>query len=128
MQWEGQHYVDTALPFGLRQPQSCSLHCTPVCAFNLDFIVHLCQHLGIPLAVAKQVGPTTCIIYLGIEVDSIAMVLRLPQDKLIRIQEPVATWKKKEEKEYQEGMSSLAGQLQHAATVLCAGHTFFAVY
>ena len=153
MEWEGQHYVDTALPFGLRSAPKVFTALADAlewilttngirfvwhylddyitvgsptsgeCAFNLDLMVHLCQRLGIPLAVDKQVGPTTCIIYLGIEVDSIAMVLRLPQDKLIRIQELVAAWQKKKKSTKRE-LSSLAGQLQHAATVLRAGRTF----
>jgi len=109
------HYLDDYITVG--SPASGE------CAFNLNLIVHICQLLGIPLAVAKQVGPTTCIIYLGIEVDSIAMVLRLPHDKLIRIQELVASWQKKKKSTKRE-LSSLAGQLQHAATVLRAGRTF----
>ena len=51
------------------------------------------------------------------------MVLRLPHDKLIRTQELVATWQKKKKSTKRE-LSSLASQLQHAATVLRAGRTF----
>ena len=35
-----------------------------------------------PLAVDNLIGPVTVIIYLGIEIDSDSMVIRLPAEKL----------------------------------------------
>ena len=40
------------------------------------------QISGVPMAVHKREGPTTCLTYLGIEVDLAAGELRLPADKL----------------------------------------------
>ncbi len=37
---------------------------------------------GIPLAEDKQEGPSSSLTFLGIEVDTVAMELRLPQQKL----------------------------------------------
>ena len=37
--------------------------------------------MGIPLSPGKCVGPTTWLVFLGIELDSIRMTARLPTDK-----------------------------------------------
>ena len=103
--WDGQVYVDAALPFGLRSvplifttladgPQwvlqqrgtSFIAHYldnfialgppgSSQCAENQRIIYETCTKLGVPLASHKCVGPSTCLIFLGIEVDTIAMEL-----------------------------------------------------
>ena len=54
-----------------------------------------CEELGIPLAPHKSVGPTTCLTFLGIEIDSIAKELRLPHDKLTRLSQLLRQWQLK---------------------------------
>ena len=51
-----------------------------------------CRELGVPLATHKSVGPTTCLTFLGIEIDTLAMELRLPRDKLNRLKDLLAEW------------------------------------
>ena len=53
-----------------------------VCGHALDLLLRMCEELGIPLALDKLEGPTDCITFLGIEIDTAAGVLRLPADKL----------------------------------------------
>ena len=43
--------------------------------------IDLFSNLGVPLAVDKQEGPTSCITFLGIEINSADMSLRLPSDR-----------------------------------------------
>ena len=45
----------------------------------------LCHHLGVPLAEENVEGPSTCLMYLGIIIDSVAGELRLPLEKLSRL-------------------------------------------
>ena len=47
----------------------------------------LCVELGIPLAEDKRNGPTTTIIFLCLEIDTILMLVRIPEDKLIKLKE-----------------------------------------
>ena len=51
-----------------------------------DRIVHTfvqsCEQVGIPIAYEKTVGPVQCLVFAGIELDTILMQLRLPGDKL----------------------------------------------
>ena len=57
---------------------TCGAPDSDQCAHNLSVIVDVFQHLGVPLAMDKMIGPVTLIIYLGIEIDSIAQGIRLP--------------------------------------------------
>ena len=116
MKWDGQLYVDTVLPFGLRSAPKI-FNCiadalqwiakergvtwlehflddfvtvgaprSSECKDNLQLLVSTCIILDIPLAVTKSEGPTTCLTFLVIEVDTEKMELRLPAEKLHRLQ------------------------------------------
>ena len=56
---------------------------------NLEVIIQTCRNLGIPLAPEKVEGPVEIIDFLGIEVDTKRMVLRLPEEKVVRLQQLV---------------------------------------
>jgi hypothetical protein len=43
--------------------------------------------LEILLAEDKTKGPTTTIIFLGLEIDTVLMLVRIPEDKLIKLKE-----------------------------------------
>lgn len=54
----------------------------------MALITQLFNRLQIPLAIYKtMMGPTKCLKYLGINVDTQVMETRLPQDQLTRITE-----------------------------------------
>ena len=78
------HYLDDYVTFG---PAG-----SPECAKALELMQQVCRELGVPLAMEKLEGPTTCLTFLGIEVDTMEGVLRLPQDKLSRLREALAKW------------------------------------
>ena len=52
------------------------------CGASLASFLTLAGELGVPIATDKTVVPTTCLTFLGIEIDTQAMELRLPSDKL----------------------------------------------
>ena len=68
------HCLDDFLQFG---PPGLS-----ICKEVLDSTLEYCSHLGVPVASHKKEGPTSTITFLGIELDTLAKVLRLPQEKL----------------------------------------------
>ena len=100
MSWKGKVYVDATLPFGLRSAPKIFTAVVDACEWILwqwglhqvrhyldDFIVvgppkclrcweelsivcRTCEELGLPLAAEKQVGPATCLDFLGIELDT----------------------------------------------------------
>ena len=59
---------------------------------NLDKLSECCGTLGVSIAQEKCEGPTTCLTFLGIEIDTQALELRLPADKLNRVQMTVREW------------------------------------
>ena len=125
MQWGGRVYVDMALPFGLRSApkiftaisdalewiltqhgMSNCLHYlddfltmgaagSSECEDNLALLLRLCKLLGIPVAAHKVEGPIAVITFLGIELDTNQMIMRLPDEKLQRLKTRILEWLKK---------------------------------
>ena len=115
IKWGPAIYLDTTLPFGLHSAPNIfsafadalawvmhsngicqQLHyledflflgaaSTHDCAASLQTALQVCQRLGVPVAAHKTEGPSTCLTFLAIQIDSVAMQLSLPPDKLSRI-------------------------------------------
>ena len=108
--WQGQFYVDTCLPFGLRSapaPSTTTLrHSTGSWPTTMAQLLHyqddfplvdppgqgtcleamsrmpiMCDLLGFPVASEKLEGPTTALTFLGIVLDTSARQLGLPQTR-----------------------------------------------
>ena len=82
-----------------------------------------CQRLGVPVAQEKCAGPAAVLVFLGFELDTNQMVIRLPEVKLHRTQSLVRDWLGKKACKKRD-LESLLGHLQHAATVVHPGRTF----
>ena len=112
MQWKDNVYIDTCLPFGLRSAPRIFIEVADMlewcakqqgvshlmhylddyitwgragsleCEHNKACLINTCDQLGVLVAQEKCDDPATTITYLGIEIDSLAMELRLPEDKL----------------------------------------------
>lgn len=151
MAWKGQWYVDKVLPFGLRSaPKIFSAvadalqwlmvqQALDVLHYLDDFLVicppggtqrddlgtalKLCEELGVPIAAHKTEGPSTVITFLGIELDSVERVLRLPEEKLRRLKREIERWKGRRCCTKRE-LQSIIGLLQHASCVVKPGRTF----
>ena len=122
MRWEGGLFVDTTLPFGSRSAPKIFTALADAVEWILkaegaDFVIHYlddffvvgapnsdeCEtnvlkvlevfaRLGLPVAVHKLEGPVVCLTFLGFELDSVAMELRLPVWKLRELQELILAW------------------------------------
>ena len=153
MLWEGRIFIDTIMPFGLRSaPKIFTALADAVewvlqqrgvrfvihylddfflvggteyaaCALQLKIILDTFQELGLPIALNKLEGPSTRLTFLGFELDSRAMVVRLPQSKIQELQSEIMVWKRKDSCLKKE-MDSLVGKLSHAAKVVRPGKTF----
>ena len=153
MEWDGHIYLDPMLPFGLRSAPKVFnaladglewyLHTQGIrhifhylddfvivappqsqeCATALSILTRVCADLGVPLAEHKRDGPTTCLTFLGIEVDTAASQLRLPQDKLSRLTSLLEEWGDRKVCERRE-LESLIGTLHHACKVVRSGRSF----
>ena len=109
------HYLDDFFVAGMLGSNEC---------MNALFtMLRICKILGIPLADEKVADPATTITILGIEFDTLQLVLRLPSEKLSHIKVLLTNWSSKKKCTKRE-LQSLIGQLQHASTVIKPGRTF----
>ena len=68
------HYLDDFFLVGPPRSQTCTE--------NLHMFLAICCQLEIPIAMEKLEGPTTMLTFLGIEIDTFTMQLRLPRANL----------------------------------------------
>ena len=153
MQWENNVFVDKVLPFGLRSAPKifCAisdalewiLHTKGVsaclhyiddfltfgypgsnqCDINLHILIQTCQELGLTLGVLKIEGPVAIIIFLGIELNTVLMTMRLPDEKLARLKELIHKWLTRHAAKKRE-LLSLIGQFVQACKVVIPGRIF----
>ena len=151
--WRGETYVDPMLPFGLRSAPKIFnvvadglawhleqqgidhiLHYlddfivvgppeASVCQQYVDIMERECTRLGVPLAAHKKEGPTTCLTFLGIEIDTIVGELRLPDEKIHRFQGLLDAWGSRSACTRKE-LESLIGHLTHACKVIRSAKAF----
>ena len=110
------HYLDDFLFIG--KPQSDE------CAVSLELTEATCQELRLPLAMRKREGPACLLGFLGILIDTVAMELRLPPERLERLVRVIRQWRHKKACTKRD-LLSLIGQLQHACQVVKPGRSFF---
>ena len=96
---------------------------SPLCHRWLYILFKECTRLGVPIAAHKTEGPSTVVSFLGILIDTSKGELRLPQDKLTRLQELLVEWKARRWCIRKE-LESLIGLLNHACKVVRAGRPF----
>ena len=110
-----EHYLDDFITVG----RSGSLECQE----NLGAMLRTCEATGTPIDPGKTEGPCTTLVFLGIEVDTVAMQLRLPQEKLARLNETLKQWQAKKCCRKRD-LLSLIGVLSHACKVVRPGRSF----
>ena len=93
------------------------------CEHTLIGAESLCDHLGVETKRAKRTSPTTCITFLGIELDTVAQTARVPPAKLSLLMEELSTFRDRRKCTKRE-LLSLIGKLAFAAKVIPAGRIF----
>ena len=151
--WRGEVYVDGALPFGLRSAPKIFTAVADAMAWALfsrgiryllhylddflfvvppnsreaagirDLAAAVFSDLGVPIAAHKTEGPSAQATFLGFRVDTEARQLRLPDEKLARMQELVRSWQGRRSCTRRD-LQSLLGHLSHAATAVRPGRLF----
>ena len=79
------HYIDDFITMGALGSEECASN---------SLLMHMaCDQMGLPVEPDKDEGPASTLSFLGIELDSVAMEIRLPPEKLTRLREEIATWR-----------------------------------
>ena len=150
MEWQGKVYVDGTLPFGLRSAPLLSTAAgdalqwvmeqrgvswvghyiddfvtvgdpgSTMCGHHLEIMKSVCQQAGMPTAPDKEEGPTTVLHFLGMELDTNQLVIRLPLEKLEQLKVALAEWRGRKACR----KISLIGILSHACKAVRAGRSF----
>ncbi len=153
MEWEGVTYVDGTLPFGLRSAPLLftalgdaiewaaskwgakwirhyiddfivvGKEGTGECVEALKAFKETCQKLGMPLDDGKEEGPNEVLTFLGIEIDSAKMEIRLPQQKLEELRNTLRKWRGMKSCRRRD-LESIVGSLNHACKVVRPGRAF----
>ena len=150
--WRDAIYIDRMLPFGLRSAPkifsavadalqwilsnkgiSHSLHylddfimvanSVDRAHFMKDTLILAFESLGVPLEYSKLEGPSSCLTFLGIEVDTELLQLRPPRDKLSRLKMELSRCCHRRSISKQD-LQSLTGLLQFATKVIRPGQPF----
>lgn len=93
------------------------------CQSDLNTFLLICEKSGIPIKSEKTVLPTTVLTIYEIEIDSMALICRLPDLKLIKIRECLRLAKRKRTMTLKD-LQSLIGLLNFACLVVVPGRTF----
>ena len=123
MHWQGRVFVDGCLPFGLRSAPLLFTAVGDLlqwvmerrgvswlghyiddfvmlgdpgavdCRDHLQIMKAVCEESGMPTQPEKEEGPTTVLSFLGMELDSDQMVIRLPEGKLQLLQSKLQSWR-----------------------------------
>ena len=96
---------------------------SPQCEVSLRQALARCTQLRVPVAPGKTEGPSTRLVFLGIEIDTLSMSLQLPAVKLDRLQRGIQRWGTLKSCTKRE-LLSLIIQLQHACCVIKPGSSF----
>jgi len=87
IEWQGKYYFDRCLRMGCSSSCNDFLFIAPSkikCQNDLDNFLAICDHIGVPIAEEKTMGPGTTLQFAGITLDTVKMQARLPEDKLER--------------------------------------------
>ena len=91
----------------------------------LPIALQLCADLGVPMAQSKTEGPTTCLTFLGLELDTVALTAKLPRKKLDELLRLTKEWVEEvDKKRTLHELQSLQGKLNFACQVVRPGRFF----
>ena len=149
--WQGKYSIDAGLPFGLHSSSyqlTDALHWilqhnydvqyllhylddfftaghanSPICANYLSKMLTLCKNVNAPLKLEKIEGPTTCLTFIGIQIDTNTMQASIPTEKKQILLDTLHSFQKRS-KCTKRKLLSLVGKLSFACKVVPAGRIF----
>lgn len=151
--WKGKYYYERVLPFGLKSScrlwdlYAAAMHQFFERHLGIQIVIHyiddflfvirtkseadaallgalaLCEDLGVPMAPGKTEGPTTCLTFLGIQLDTVEMSASLPAPKLAELMQITSDWGLKSRCTLRD-LQSLVGSLSFACQVVRPGRFF----
>lgn len=109
------HYLDDFIFAGRCGSQECGI--------LMSTFSHLAKEIGVPLAHDKTSGPTTKLIFLGFEIDTLEMIIRIPEAKVNILRNLIESFLGREKVRLQE-MQSLVGMLNFFSKAIRSSRAF----
>lgn len=109
------HYLDDFFLAGTADSNDCQ---NIMSMFGI-----VCKELGVPLAIDKTEGPSTDLTFLGFTIDSVALVIKIPEDKVKSILSLLSETLQRKKIRLRE-LQSLAGSLAFCSRALPAARAF----
>ena len=109
------HYLDDFVTVGPADSEECQK--------NMEIMESTCYKAGLPIEPSKTAGPSSKITFLGMELDTVAGVIRLPNDKLSELQELLNTWHRKTNC-IMKDLKSIMGLLSYTYKAVRSGRSF----
>ena len=94
-----------------------------LCQDTMDCFTTLCQNLGIPLAHDKTEGPVCKLVFLGLELDSVSQIVKIPEDKVVALKGLICDLLKVNKATLKD-IQKVIGTMQFACRALIPGRTF----
>ena len=91
----------------------------------LEGALALCAELGVPMASDKVEGPAQCLVFLGIELDTLKLEARLPDTRLAQLHALMVEWQSFTRASIKQ-LQSLAGLLNFASACVAPGRIYTA--
>ena len=93
------------------------------CRDLMDTFINIMEDIKVPLAVEKTAGPTEVLVFLGLELDSNNMTVKIPVEKIEQVKEKILGVLKRE-KTTLKAMQSLIGSLNFCSRAIPLGRPF----
>ncbi|CAC5420125.1 unnamed protein product [Mytilus coruscus] len=93
------------------------------CLVLMNTFTELCNELGVPIAEDKTIHPTTRLTFLGLEIDTVDMVVRIPVAKLIKLRSQLQPMTIKRKIKFKD-LESLVGLLAFCSRAVPSSRAF----
>lgn len=87
------------------------------------FLIYQLRRLGFYIAWEKVTSPSRVCKYLGLEIDTISMELRLPRDRLEKLRKELLFWRGQKKATYKQ-LQVLVGHLSHCSRIVQGGKLY----
>ena len=96
---------------------------TDACLALMQQFIDLCRELNLPIATEKTVWPCTCLTYLGYQLDSVSLEIKMPKEKVQVLLELIESTLGRKRIKLRE-MQSLTGSLAFCAKAMPSARAF----
>ena len=93
------------------------------CSTLMNTFMDVCDELGVPIAENKTVGPSNIITFLGFIIDTVLMMVRIPEEKLQKLRNLLQPLLYKKKVSFKD-LESLTGLMAYCSRAIPSSRAF----